>query len=242
VHSDFVTTGEWNSIINLSYFELYDILVTAYEDYFADQTVILTTDGTTANFPVPDGVNNFFGGVFPSTISDGNPAKAFYKLAGIDLAVNTARNDAWVTLRRYNFIDRNKYVYPNSTSTIYGVYNMGYRLMGTNLNFIPTPTGNQQIRIWYSPRLTSLLADNDITSIGYSGWLRYVIVRAAKYALDKEEGTDTSSLTSEIMFLKERIQSTAENRDAGIADTISETRQDPIYGGTNFGGVPNAGW
>jgi hypothetical protein len=241
VNSNFVVTAEWNSFIRLAMYELYDLLITSYEDLFSDQIAFINTNGTTQNYPFPDGVDNYFGGIYPSTSINGAPSQAFYKLAGIDLAVNTS-NNAWVTLRRFNFIDRNKYVYPNSTSTIYGIYNMGYRPMGKNLNIIPTPAGNQQLRLWYSPRLPALLADNDLTSIGFSGWLRYVIVRSAKYALDKEEGTDTSKLDAEIAYLKTRIEETAQNRDMGAPDKISNTRQDPIYGGTNFAGVQNAGW
>lgn len=240
VGSQFVVTSEWNAFIRLAMYELYDLLITAYEDYFAQEFAYINTNGTTQNYPVPNGYDNYLGGTYGGAY--GTPAKAFYKLAGMDLGVNTS-NDAWVTLLKFDFIERNKYVYPNSTSTIYGVYNMRYRLMGNNINIIPTPAGNQQIRMWYSPRLPGLLADTDLTTLGYSGWLRYPIVRAAKYALDKEEGSDTSKLDQEIGFLKVRIEQASQNRDAGIPDTISNTRQDPIYGGNNFGsGGGNAGW
>ncbi len=240
VNSNFVTASEWNSFLRLAMYELYDILTTAYEDLFASEYVFINTNGTIQNYPIPNGYDNYLGGVYPN--ASGDPAKAFYKLAGMDLGVNTS-NNAWVTLRRYNFIDRNKYVYPNSTSTIYGVYNMAYRLMGDFVNIIPTPSGNQQIRMWYSPKLPALLRDNDVTTLGYSGWLRYPIVRAAKYALDKEEGSDTSKLDAELMFLNQRIQDAAANRDDAIPNTISNTRQDPIYGGTGFaGGGGQAGW
>lgn len=233
VNSQFVTASEWNSFLRLAMYELYDLLITSYEDLFAAQFVFINTNGTVQNYPVPDGCTNYFGGVYPS-VGTTSPAQAFYKLAGMDLGINTS-NNAWVTLKRFDFIDRNKYVYPNSTSTIYGVYNMRYRLMGNNVNIIPTPAGNQQIRMWYSPKLPALLQDIDVSSIGYSGWLRYPIVRAAKYALDKEE-SDTSKLDAEIVFLKKRIEETSQNRDAGSADTISATRQDGIYGGVGFGG------
>ena len=113
---------------------------------------------------------------------------------------------------------------------------MRYRIMGSNINIIPTPAGNQVLRMWYAPRLPALLADNNLTNIGVSGWLRYPIVRAAKYALDKEEGTDTSKLDQELLFLKQRIEQASQNRDAGIPDTVSDTRGDPIYGGTGFAG------
>lgn len=237
VNSQFVVTSEWNSFIRLAMYELYDQLITSYEDLFASSYVFIQTNGNTQNYPLPDGCTNYLGGTYGG--GSGTPALAFYKLAGMDLGVNTS-NNAWVTLLRYDFIERNKYVYPNSTSTIYGVYNMRYRLMGNNVNIIPTPAGNQQIRMWYSPRLKGLLQDSDVTTLGFSGWLRYAIVRAAKYALDKEEGTDTSKLDTEIAFLKERISSAAQNRDNAVADTISPTRQDPVYGGTGFGG--QAGW
>ncbi len=242
VNDTFVSTTEWNAFIRLAMYELYDLLITAYEDYFNQQIVFINTNGTIQNYPLPDGVDNYLGGTFPNT-PNGVPAPAFYKLAGVDLGINTA-NNAWVTLLRFDFIERNKYVYPNSTSTIYGVYNMRYRLMGNYMNIIPTPAGNQQLRVWYSPRLSALLEDQNTTTIGYSGWLRYPIVRAAKYALDKEEGTDTSKMDQELVFLKARIEETSQARDLGIANTISPVRQEPLYGGTGFGSQtgPFGGW
>ncbi len=232
VNSNFVTTSEWNSMLRLSMYELYDILITTYEKYNTAPPVYINTNGFTLQYALPDGATNYLGGVLGGLT--GVPAPKFYKLTGVDLGVNTS-NNAWVTLRKFNFIDRNNYVYPNSTSTIYGVYNMRYDIVGNTLMIIPTPAGNQQLRLWYSPVLTSLLADNNITNIGYSGFLRYPIVRAAKYALDKEEGTDTSKLDAELLFLNQRIIDSANNRDEGQAETISNTRRDDIYAGTGWG-------
>lgn len=241
VGSQFVVNSEWNAFGRLAMYELYDILMTSYEDYFAQDYVSIQTNGNTANYPLPDGATNYLGGTYTGT--SGTPAHAFYKLAGVDLNVNTSvLTPSRVSLLRFDFIKRNQYVYPNSTSTIYGVYNMRYRIMGNNINIIPTPAGNQTLILWYSPRLPSLLSDTDLTNIGVSGWLRYVIVRMAKYALDKEEGADTSKHDSELLFLKTRIEQAASNRDAGEADTISETRQDAIYGGTGWGGGGQGGW
>lgn len=238
--SDFVTKTEWNAFLRLAMYELYDLLIDSYEDLYSDQYVFINTNGTDQRYPVPNGHSNYLGGVYPD--STGNPARALYKIVGMDLGVNTS-NNAWVTLRKFNFISRNKYVYPNSTSTIYGVYNMAYRWMGDYINIIPTPAGNQQIRMWYAPRLPALLKDTDLTTLGWSGWLRYPIVRAAKYALDKEE-SDSSKQDAELLFLKKRIEEASQNKDDAMPDTISETRQDPIYGGTGFagGGGNNGGW
>lgn len=240
VNSQFVTASEWNAFLRLAMYELYDLLITSYEDLFASSIAFINTNGTTQNYPVPDGVSNYLGGTYGGL--SGVPALAFYKLAGMDLGVNTS-NNAWVTLLKFDFIERNKYVYPNSTSTIYGVYNMRYRLMGNFINIIPTPAGNQQVRMWYSPKLPALLKDSDLTTLGYSGWLRYPIVRAAKYALDKEEGSDTSKLDQELGFLKQRIEQTSQNRDAGVPDTISNTRGDPLINmGFGSQGSANGGW
>lgn len=243
IDSPFVSDQELSSFGRLAAYELYDILITTYEDWFATANAFINTDGTTFRYPIPDGVTNYLGGTYGGTT--GNPAPALYKLAGMDLNVNTSTvTPSRVTLLKFDFIKRNSYVYPNSTSTIYGVYNMRYRLMGNLLNIIPTPAGGQNIIMWYSPKMPQLLQDTDSTIIGVSGWLRYVIVRMAKYMLDKEEGTDTSKLDQEILFLNGRIEAAAQNRDAGVPDTISETRIDPVYGGTGWGsgGGGQGGW
>ena len=240
VNSGFVTTTEWNRMINLAMYELYDLFIDTYEDYGIAAPVTIATNGTTFQYALPNGVSNYLGNTYGG--SNGSPAPAFYKLSGVDLQVNSSTvTPSWVTLDKYNWIDRNNFIYPNSTSTIYGVYNMRYRVMGNNINFIPVPAGNQTMRLWYAPRLPGLLLDSDLTTIGVSGWLRYVIVRSAKYALDKEEGTDTSKLDAEILYLKKRIEESASNRDQGQPDTISQSRSDWVYGGNTNGGM-SGGW
>lgn len=224
VNSNFVTTEEWNFFLNQASYELYDILITAYEDYFLAPPVTFNVIGNQFIYPLPNGSISFLDASNQSIV-----APPLYKLSGVDLALNTA-NNAYVTVSKYNFIDRNNYIYPNSNSTIYGVFNLQYRMMGTNIQFIPTPTNGQNIRLWYVPRLSQLLKDTDLTTIGFSGWLQYVIVRAAKYALDKEE-SPTETLDQELLYLKGRIEEASQNRDQGRPDTISDVRN-----GTNFGG------
>lgn len=229
VNSNFVTTSEWNSYINQSMFELYDILTTTFEDYFLAPPVGLTANGTQYIFPLPDGTLQF---INPDTNTLFTPPP-YYKLLGVDLALNNAAN-AYVTVNKYNFIDRNRFVYPNTASTIYGVFNLQYRVMGSNITFIPTPSGGQKLRLWYIPRLTELLQDTDTTYIGISGWIEYVIVKAAYYALTKEE-SDTSNLVMQLEALTKRIEETAANRDAGQPDTISDTNQGNWANGWNGG-------
>lgn len=230
VNSNFVTLPEWSSYINQAMFELYDLLVTVYEDYFLASPIQFVCDGNTFLYPLPNGTNTFLNALNTSQTVTPPP---FYKLMGVDLALNNATN-AYVTINKFNFIDRNRFVYPNTASTIYGVFNLQYRVMGSNIEFIPTPTAGQAIRLWYIPRLTELLQDTDVTTMGISGWIEYVIVRAAKYALDKEE-SDTSQLTQQIVFLKARIEESASNRDAGQPDKISDTRASNGWGMNGYG-------
>ncbi len=240
VNGNFVSLPEWNAFINLAADELYDIITTVYEDYQMYQPVYFTTNGNQSTYNMPDGVTQFQ--TFTGQIITPPP---IYKLSGVDLGLNNAPN-GFVTVSKYNFIDRNRYVFPNTASTIYGVFGLQYRFLGNQIRFIPQPSAAQPIGIWYIPRRTQLLQDTDISE-GYNGWIRYVIVRAAKYALDKEEGTDTSKLDSELLYLKQRIEGAAPNRDEGQADTISDARSAQGYGpdgssGGGWGGPQGYGW
>lgn len=233
VNSNFVTDPEWRNYINQAMFELYDILITEYEDYYvAPIPAQFTVNGAQFQYPLPDGTITFNNGLDIS--SPPFIAPPFYKLLGVDLALNNATN-GYVTLNRYNFANRNQFVYPNTASTIYGVFNLQYRVMGNNLQFIPTPSSGQQIRLWYIPRLQELLLDTDITTTGISGWIEYVIVKAAYYALTKEE-SDTQSLVMQLVALTDRITSTAANRDAGTPDRITDSRGNSSNGYGNGNG------
>ncbi len=223
VNSNFVTTSEWNSYINQSLTELYDLMETVYEDYFLATAITFVTDGS-SSYALPNGVNY-------------SAAAPFYKLVGIDLGLSSS-NNARVTVHKYNFIDRNKYVYPSITSTFFGVFNMRYRVMGDNLMFIPTPQAGQYVTMWYVPRMTKLLRDVDVSN-GVNGWLEYVITDAAIKALQKEE-SDVSVLAAQKQALIDRINTAAMNRDVGEPATISNTRVNAQGWGGDFSG--NGSW
>ncbi len=234
VNSNFVTLPEWNTYINQAMMELYDLLIDTYEDYNIAEPAGFTTNGSTNLYPLPNGTLSF-------TNSSGNSfvAAPFYKVRGFDLGANVAtQNNGWVTIKKFNFVDRNRYFYPNSSSTLFGVFNMQYRLMGSNVMFIPTPSANQPVRIWYIPRIPLLLQETDVTTISISGWIEYVIVEAAIKALLKEEG-DVSALTAQKAALKLRIEGSAQNRDAAQPDCISDTRG---LNGSGWGSGPGNGF
>lgn len=206
--NSFITDSELNSYVNQSYFELYDLLVTVYENYYMAPPLVFQTDGVSQLYPLPDG-----------TLYSAAPA--LYKLMGVDLGLANAGN-AWVTLKRFEFISRNRYVFPQLTSTYLGCFNLRYDVVGNSLMFTPTPSGGQFIKLWYIPRLTTLVADGDLAD-GISGWTEYIICDGAIKCGQKEE-TDVSVLSAQKMALINRINASAMNRDVGQPAQISDTR------------------
>jgi hypothetical protein len=236
LNSNFVTTPELHSYINQSQYELYDILIDAYEDYYkAPSAIFFSVGGNQQIYPMPNGILTFKNSQYQDFVPP-----PIYKLLGIDMGLNTS-NNGWVTVDKYNFIDRNRFFYPNTASTIYGVFNVQYRWMGDKLELIPVPSAGQPFRIQYIPRLPVLLQPNDLTSTSISGWLEYVITDVAIKILQKEE-SDVSVLMAQKLALKQRIEQSASNRDAGRPDSISDVRGNGWWNrNLNFNG-PSGGW
>ena len=222
VNSQFITDAELNSYINQSYFELYDLLISKYGDnYYVAPVYTITTDGINDQYALP---NN------PPSVP------AFYKLLGVDLGLSNT-SDSFVTIRPFEFIDRNRYAVPNFQS-FYGLTNLRYRINGDKIWFTPIPAANQRIRLWYIPRMTTLSADGD-TVDGISGWTEYIICDAAMKCMQKEE-SDVSVLMAEKQMLIRRIEAMAESRDVGsparVSDNMYSDFSFPSGSGGNFGG------
>ena len=112
INSEFVTDAELNGYLNNSWSELYDILVSKYnDDYFLTSTSITVTSGTDT-YSLP---------------SD------FYKARGVDLNINTNQN---TPLQRYNFADRTR------DSLVRYARDVKYRIQANNIVFAPSPSNN----------------------------------------------------------------------------------------------------
>ncbi len=197
----FISDSELNSYINSSYFELYDILVQIYGDnYYVQTPYSFSTTGLTQFYDLPTD---------------------FYKLLGVDLALSNTL-DSYVTIKPFNFADRNRYSVPNFQS-FYGVTNLRYRI---NAN-----------QLWLNPRLTPLADDAD-TLDGISGWYEYIIADCCIKCLAKEE-SDVSVFAMQKQALMKRIEEAAENRDAGMPATVADAQFgdcfDPIGSGAGTG-------
>lgn len=237
LNSQFLTVDEWNININQSMFELFDILTRKDgENYIVASPYTFSTTGA-KNYALPDGSAAF-------AVNNITPP-AVYKILGLDCGVAVG-NNAWVTLPRYNWIDRNKFIYPQLQANALGVFNLSYREMGNQIYFIPNPSAGQYIQLWYVPVMTMLLKDTDMLGFSISGWDEYIVTDAAEKAAIKEESYDLSDrLNAQKSALLERIETTASNRDQGIPNTISDTRTNTgFFDGSGFGGngSGNAGW
>ena len=138
----------------------------------------------------------------------------FFKLVGVDHNIN---NETY-PMEEYTFQNRNLYNQQNTQRYL------RYRLVGEDMiRFNPKPNA-QEITIWYDPVLATLSDDTD-TLNGVNGWEEYVIVRSALWAKVKEE-SETGDLKQDIAFLRDRIETAAENRDLGPAGQVTDVRRD----------------
>jgi hypothetical protein len=212
VASEFVTDDELDGWINASAYELYDLLVQKFSpgSYYVAPEYTFTADGSSDGYDLPDDL---------------------YKLLGVDLQLAA---DSWVTVKPFTFAERNRYAYPNVQSATIPA-NCRYRLMGSQLLFTPRPTAGQVFRLWYVPKMTRLSVDTDVLE-GVSGWEEYVVVDVCIKALTKEE-SDPSVFLAQKAALLQRIESAAENRDAGSPATVADSQgADFVWTGNGNGG------
>ncbi len=200
--SDFVTDSELTTYVNSEIAELKDLLIGAYDSDYDVQTIEFQTSGNVGNYALPNGTNY-------------SAAPAFYKLRGVDVKLNNAD---WFSLRPFNFNERNKDL--DAGWGIIGGPHLRYRLVGSNIMFTPMPEGQYDVKMWYIPVATKLVADSD-TLNDLNQYSEYVMVGAAMKMLIKEE-SDITALASVKMDLRKRIVEMAQNRDAGQPESVSD--------------------
>ena len=200
--SQFVQDPELNNYINFAIAELYDLLVGCYgSDYFLSST----TGTTTAD------------------VQDYALPTDFYKMRGVDIKITDTK---WAQITDFNFNERNKIgLFAVWTLANYG--NIRYRVMGGNIKFLPTPSSTVTYRLWYIPVATKLVADSD-TLNDLNQYSDYVIITAAMKMLHKEE-SDITAMASERNRIIKRIEDTAQNRDAGESESITDIYSSDDY-------------
>lgn len=212
VNSQFISEAELETFVNESVTDLYDLLITSYdEDYFLKSEDITIVNGQ-EDYDLP---------------------ADFYKMRGVDL-VESEKNIS--TLKPFNFQERNRFknalVFDYSFDSVSG---SRYRIMGNRLRLTPVPDSNKTLRVWYNPVFTDMTDDAD-TFNGVNGYEELVIVLTAIKMLTKEE-SDTTQLERRYANLWKRVMDTAPNRDAGMPESVQDVRRyyDHTGDGTSYG-------
>lgn len=210
-NSEFVEDSELDLYINDSLKELYDLLVSKFEDYYVEDPLPFTLAQGVSSYALPTN---------------------FYKLLGVDRSTggDPNDNDSWYVLRPFSWEDRNN---QRNADRYRGIYpNVKYRVMGNLLRMTPTDQAQGLYRMWYVPSCGTLVDDTDEVQVQMDRWIVYVVTDVAIKMLAKEE-SDISALVMQKRDLAKRIEDMAQNRDAGetqrVTDVSRSGNDDPLY-------------
>lgn len=197
--TDFIGDDELDHFINQSAAELYDLLVSKFEDYYAADPFEFSLGGADNSYPLP---------------SD------FYKLRGVDRSLGGGQ---YADVQRFNFKDRNRRA--NSLYRSYG--QVKYRIVGNKIQFTPYDQCSGNYRVHYIPKpIVGLVGDpgNGIAQVDLNDFMDYdefIVIDAAIKCLVKEE-SDTSALQLAKDNITRRIMALSAGLDSSNPDVIAD--------------------
>lgn len=218
-----VTSGDTSTQVATAVASALDGL--SYFSASSDSAVVTCTNSTTGI--CKDATNQgSVPGLSISITTEGHDADRYrmpsdvYKMIGVDAIEGSG--DPY-PVRPFQFAERNKFKssFPGYVLGRHSPYR--YRMSGGNIILSPAPSPITLV-LWYAPYLDTLYSDSD-TIEGFNGWEEYIIIRAARFMVSKEEG-DTTDLDNELMFLKERITIAADSREADIGSPPADVESD----------------
>lgn len=191
-HTARFPNSELTSYLNQSWAELYELIISAGDEYYLSSNTITTSAGVdTYSLPAD-----------------------FYKLAGVDIDVGGPQP---IPIRKFVFRERNRYLYNDGWS--YG-RPVSYRLWGSNIRFTPRPSANYSVIVWYYPTQTDMSSDSD-TIDGVQGWEEFVVLDAAVKCLAKDS-RDASALVAQRETVRQRVLGNMQTRDTSEPDRATD--------------------
>jgi len=176
---------------NLAFRDVYNQVVLAKEFYFTiydDISVVMGTDA----YDLPED---------------------FYKLDGVDLSLDNSGR--YLTLRPFQFLERNKFRSGLALTTApYGQV-FRYLLVKNQIKFLPLPSQNSTVRIWYTPNPTVITALSDVIDLPPVAD-EYMSLYMACAMLAKEE-SDTATLNGKRLEVLDQLRNSLRERDSGSA-------------------------
>jgi hypothetical protein len=220
-NSQFVGTAEANDYVNKALAKVYDQMVTAYgENYYAVTTPAITTitDTSVYLYPLP---------------------ADFYKGLGADVCLagsDPTKPENWFMMRPFNFGERNRGALQPQVNQTGVSLDYRYRYHGTQLWLSPVPSAGGQVRLWYAPTMTVLVADGDSTTMLQPGWEELVVLEVAIKMMVKSQ-LDSSELQMMRAQEVQRLTEAVANRDAGAPSTVVD-----VYGAGSALGTMGGSW
>lgn len=204
--------------VNQGIAELYDLLVRSRGDFF-EKNVLITTDGTTTLYALP---------------------VDFYQLtmAQVNLGTTTAgvQGDNNIGLYKFNLAERPEL---SSSTPGWAGQPFAYRLHGGSqanafqtqgtipvqytIEFLPRPSSNMIVQVFYIPTCPLLVNDND-TLDTINGWDIYATCFAAKLMRIKDD-LPYEHIEELLRSVRERVEGLAPHRDAMSPSRVTDVRK-----------------
>lgn len=200
-----VPTSELMRYANLAYRDVYAQIILSKEQYFT----------ITTNMNIVSGQDRY------------DLPEDLYKLDGVDLSLDGGQR--FLTMRPVMFAERNKF--RSSLAMLDYTFTALYRylIVGNKLIFIPMPTQNMTIQLWYTPQPV-LITDLEDTVNLLAGCDEYMSLYIGAMMLAKEE-TDNSSLNSKRLEVLDQLKNSLKDRDQGSPSYVVDE------GTLNYGAV-----
>ncbi len=191
--SKFISDDELLNYIDLAATELYDLLVTQFQDYFLHF----------AKFDTIKDVNVY---ALPAN---------FYKMRDLDYTIG----DKTDSMEKIPFSNRKLYM--NQVFAGYRFERLKYCIAGNTLIVLPTPQQAIPVTMWFVPTMPRITSDSQMVA-GFGGYEDLLIQDCcARIAIKAEE--DPRPFERKKALLIERIEAAARQRDVGSPDSVIDS-------------------
>lgn len=199
--TSFITDSEWNEYVNEAACELHDLILQSDpKSIIVRESISLVTNQQFYDLP-----DDFY------------KVEAVYRLVG-NVRYGIDRID-------YHGIGQGLAVLAN---VVVGGSPYSYALVGSQIYFIPTPSGSNSVELWYFPSFSRLVNDSDTLNYPViNGWEQFVIITSVIKAKGKDGNMNIQSEMAQKSELKDRIILMANKRDEWEPPKFSD-----IYGAT----------
>ncbi len=141
----------------------------------------------------------------------------FYRLLNVNATIDGHKD--WLTP-----FDENERAMLSDSGTGWSGKPFRYSLVGSNIEFLPTPKAAYTVEVRFVPDPPTLVAGNSFDCVNADG-LNFIVDTAAKFMSDKDENFELSgSLSASIGSLEKALMASLPNRDQNFPPRIQDVR------------------